>query len=948
MESFVTKYLSSRLPGRGTILTVRRGLAALVLFGVALVVTSPDLSAQSAVPDDNQWTLGETDCVIVNDRWRVSQSTDEYHSGPTSSRIHVNAGWGTRILTSRKVPHAYVIEELKPSLWIKAARPRLQIHARVVLPHTEDPRESGPMTVLLPGPVYESPGRWDKLDFADLSESLPELLEQAVWKLRARFDRRIDDREAFVDRLVLNVYSGPGTNTIWIDDVAMPGTVPVNLNNGRPATAATASEWPVRQVGYQEPDSGRRPALAKCNSTILEVRGQPFFTRLIQHNGEPFELLRDLGFNSIELSRPATIQQLRQAERLDMWIVCPPPESAGLQPISTDFDRVLAWTLETEGRLSDINLLASRVQEIRHSDSRLDRPVVAFANTHMYDLSRVCDILSVGFEPIGGSFGINQYSDWIQQRTQLARRSMPVWATVQTELPESISRQTAALAATVPPLPLDAAQFRYLAYEAVGGGARGMRFLSRSRLDAADPVARLRSLSLRWLNAHLRHLEPWVCGGAVVDRNESVETGRQLTTLSTPRGRLILIQRSAADEPWMVGDAQVSSFRFSDATLGTSEQPYHLSENGLVLLDQGRSAGGNEITIENCGPLEAVVITEEPVVINRMAESYLLAGEQTQSQMHLEIVQQWLAIAQLINEQLARMGEGRAPASGSINEANNALRQAQMLVAGGSAMTANRLLHVADQKLAAARRDILLNSRSRFNSSTSSPLLSHIALVPLHFDLTRRIDPAGWQANGLAGGDFENLQHMTDHRWENHRATLGGIKTHVELATAPVVRGRSSLLMSVQPESASGTASLVDRTPLWIHSAPVSVRSGQLVRIHGWVNIPEPIEGSLDGLRILDSIGGPELAERFVLTRGWQEFSIYRCPASDTELQLTFEMTGFGEARIDEVTVNILNLPGSSTATLQTGPPASPPAGLQPSAAKPVTDDSTRSSPFNR
>jgi hypothetical protein len=467
-----------------------------------------------------------------------------------------------------------------------------------------------------------------------------------------------------------------------------------------------------------------------------------------------------------------------------------------------------------------------------------------------------------------------------------------------------------------------------------------MRFLSRSRLDAGDPVSRLRQLTLRWLIAQMRHMEPWICGGAVVNRTESTDRNQQLTTLSTPRGRLVLIQRASQYEQWVAGGASVSTFRFRDPSMGTSEQPYQLSENGLVLLESSRALSDNEISLENCGPLEAVVITDEPLVVNRMAETYLLSGEQSQSQIHLEITRQWLAIAQLINEQLARMGEGRAAASGAINEANNAVRQAQVLIDAGSAMTANRLLFVADQQLASARRDILETSRTRFTSTVSSPLLAHITLVPLHFDLTNRIDPAAWQPNGLAGGDFENLEQMKSSQWENHRTTLDGLDTHVELATTPVMAGRSALLMSVQAQEEYGNEQLVDRTPLWIRSAPVPVRAGQLVRIHGWIRVPRYIKGSLEGLRIVDSIGGPELAERISLTRDWQEFSIYRCPPTDTQLRITFEMTGIGEAYLDEVQVNLLDLAGSTSATLQRA--AQSPAG------EPASGGSFRPAPLRQ
>ncbi len=900
------------------------------LFGLffSLLLATSQLTAQTSPGSEASWTLGETDCAIGSQDWKVCQSTSQFHSTPSGWQLDIKSGWGTKILATTPVSPSYIIDELQPSVWIKSSRSGIQLYARAVLPNTPDPREEGPVTILLAGPVGVAAPRWQKLDFADIRETLPKLLEQAVWKLRTRFDIRVDTSEAYIDSVVLNVYSGPGSNTVWIDDLNIDGAVPVNLNKVT-NNVSNDTRYSVRQVAFQQLTGNpeRRPALSRCNSNILEVRDQPFFVRIIQFNGEPFEMLRDLGFNTIELSQTATIQQLRQVETLDMWIVCPPPASAGVEPISSDFDRVLAWTLDSERWLNDMNQLTNRVREIRQSDFRENRPVVAFANTYMYDLAHVADIISTGFEPIGGSFILSQYSDWIQQRMQLAQNKMPFWATIQTEMPESIRQQTAAIAMTVPPLPLDASQIKFMAYEAIASGARGMRFVSRSRLDGGDPVSRLRRLTLQWLNSHLRHMEPWICGGAVVNRTESADRNQQLTTLSTPLGRLILIQRASQYEQWVAGDASVSTFRFSDPSMGTSEQPYHLSENGLMLLDSGREISGNEIQVENCGPLEAVVITNEPLVVNRMAETFLIAAGQSQSDLHLEITNQWLAIAQFVNEQLARMGQGNATASGLINDANNALRQAQSLVASGSSMTANRLLFLADQHLASARRNILDGSRSRFTSAVSSPLLSHVTLVPLHFDLTNRIDPGAWQPNGLAGGDFENLELMTSNQWENHRSTLNGFNTHVELATSRVVRGSSALLMKVEPHDQFGDDSLVDRTPLWIHSGPVPVRAGQLVRIHGWINVPQYIKGSLEGLRIADSIGGPELAERISLTSGWQEFSVYRCPAQDTQLRITFEMTGVGQAFIDEVQVNLIDLSGSTSATLQQPTATTEPAG---------------------
>ncbi len=889
----------------GLVVRLRFRLVLATLAGCWLI-GCPAVTAEDRL--ESTWKLAETDCQFSSRHWSVRESSDEFHSQPHSQRVHFHASWGTRVMIASDVAPAWVIDELHPSLWVKGTRPDVQLYARVVLPRTADPVENGPMTVLLPGPSYETAGRWQKLDFASLSQSLPELLDEAVWKLRFRFEQPVDAGEAYLDKLVLNVYTGTGWSTVWIDDLEISGAVfanPAQLSSGNKPVYRDPL---VQPVGFQDlsTTANQRPALSRTRGTILEVRSQPFFVRSIQHNGEPLEVLQELGFNTVELPQTATIQQLQHAERLDMWIVCPPPESAGFTTISAEYDRVLAWSLGDNLDHSDLQRMQMRSREVSESDFRQGRPTVAFAGSGVHQLARQADILSVGFEPIGGSFILSQYSDWVQQRSELAQKTLPLWAAVQTEIAESVRTQTAALAARVPPMPLEASQMKFMAYEAIAGGARGLRFLSHSRLDAQNPVANLRSLSLRWLNAHLRQLEPWISGGAVVNRSQSTDRSQQLTTLATPSAKLILIQRTSQQEQLVAGGAAVSDFKFSDASLSASESAYHLAESGLISLDQGRGMVGNEITIQDCGDLEAVLVTHDPVVINRLAESYMLGGQDTIAELHLGIARQWLTIVGLINDQLTRLGRNRPAASGAINEANNALQQAQSLVNSGSAMTANRLMFQADQKLAAARMEILSAARSPFVSQTSSPLLTHISLVPLHFELVERIDPQAWQPNGLAGGDFENLEHMTSNQWENHRSGDESLRTLVELSSDSAVRGKQSLLLQV--DSVAAEDALVDRTPLWIKSAPVTVKGGQLIRIHGWVRIDRPITGSLDGLMIIDSVGGPQMAERLSMTQGWQEFTIYRCPPDDTDVRITFAMTGIGSVLIDEVDLRAIDL----------------------------------------
>jgi len=79
-----------------------------------------------------------------------------------------------------------------------------------------------------------------------------------------------------------------------------------------------------------------------------------------------------------------------------------------------------------------------------------------------------------------------------------------------------------------------------------------------------------------------------------------------------------------------------------------------------------------------------------------------------------------------------------------------------------------------------------------------------------------------------------------------------------------------------------------------------------MLRITGWVNVPNRIEDSSDGLMILDSLGGEALAERISWTSGWRQFVLHRAADHDQRLVINLILTGTGEALIDDLTVTQL------------------------------------------
>ena len=856
---------------------------------------------ESATPT---WQRHDSDQIISEKNWNQRRTNDEQDQNRYEKMFFKN-GPGTHIHVSHNVDPAFVIRELIPSVRIKASRPGIQILARVVLPHTLSPSGEGPMTTTLPGPRYRATGKWETLSFANNASDLQELLKEEVWMLRRKFGPQVDVRDAYVDKVVLNVYTGVGESLIQIDDLRLNGIVAANdVAKGVEEGRQTIQDDKLKSTNYEQSD--KHESLVVRDGTVLLVKKKPFFPKIIQHNGEPFDYLLALGFNTIELRSPATEEQLRQAHELKIWLICPPPASIGLSPIGYIYDRVLVWKVGENLTQRDIPGIQQRVREIRESDNREGRPVMANIREDWSQLAQLTDVVSAGVEPIGSSFLASQYSDWITARRNAIGINKPIWADIQTELSRALVAQIGTLAKKTPPIPIEPQQIKFLVYEAITAGARGVRFRSQSRLDGTDPVTRLRAQTLEWMNAEISLIEPWAVGGALMGKIPIDDPQLEVTAIKTNRSRLLLVQRPTHHEQYVAGDVPISSITFQDASSNSTDLAYLIGDTGLTPLANNRSVAGKQIHIENCPSMAAVVLTQDPLVINKLNQSFERVGKQPIVQMHKELTQQWLAIMQLIDRQMGRMGRSSASSSSALNDAVNSFRTSQSLI-NGSAQSAVEHLNRTDERLSLMRREIITGPLGMFQSKTSSPFTSHCSLIPLHWELANRIGKADWNPNGLAGGDFENLQHMLSNGWDNRRLDNEWVSTKVELADSSVVGGNYSLRMvvnsNVQPSR------LVESTPLWIATPEMQVKGGQLVRIHGWVNVPRALLGSHEGLTITDTLGGPGMRERIAVTNGWQEFTLYRGVPTNRTLKVTFALNGIGEAWLDEVTVRTLDLP---------------------------------------
>ena len=83
----------------------------------------------------------------------------------------------------------------------------------------------------------------------------------------------------------------------------------------------------------------------------------------------------------------------------------------------------------------------------------------------------------------------------------------------------------------------------------------------------------------------------------------------------------------------------------------------------------------------------------------------------------------------------------------------------------------------------------------------------------------------------------------------------------------------------------------------------LNASTGTLVRVSFWVKVPVPVQAAADGLVVFDSAGGEPLGVRVRYQPNWKQYNLYRRVPADGKVSMTFALTGFGTAYIDDVKI---------------------------------------------
>ena len=142
--------------------------------------------------------------------------------------------------------------------------------------------------------------------------------------------------------------------------------------------------------------------------------------------------------------------------------------------------------------------------------------------------------------------------------------------------------------------------------------------------------------------------------------------------------------------------------------------------------------------------------------------------------------------------------------------------------------------------------------------------------------------------------------------WRYVQHAPSTLQTAVDLTPDAARSGRLGLRLAVGAVDPNNPPAIVETPPVLFTSPSVQVEAGQIVCVYGWVQVPSPITSSVDGLLVVDSLAGEALADRIGQTDGWRRFALYRVAPQSGPMCVTFALSGIGEARLDDVAIQVM------------------------------------------
>ncbi len=747
--------------------------------------------------------------------------------------------------------------------------------------------------------------------------------------MRAELRRDVDFTDAYIDRLMLNVYGGPGRTDIWIDDLEI-GPV---LETAPFQTTSRPSGTTDKGAAVIKPAAPRsRASMVELRQDRLFVNGKRFFMRGIRHSDTPLEALCEAGFNTLWFDRDASATVLDEAVNRGFWIVRSlntdghTPSAGDLSSEVTRFansDATLFWDLG-QGLVSEQQEAISRAAEAIHT-SDPQRPVGADVWDGFGSYSRSLEVLGTHRWPLMTTLELPQYREWLEERRLLVCPGTYTWTWVQTHLPDwftTLVYEKPASAGFQEPVGPQPEQIRLLAYAALAAGCRGIAFWS-DRFLADSHQGRDRLLNLALLNMELQMLEPLLV--TAPDPPRLVDTSIaevKAAVFRTEHGTLVLPIWLGKGVQFVPGQSATVRLTIVVPEVPAATQAWEISPVEVKSLPVDRVIGGTRVTFTEFGLTDAVVFTSDN------NPTGIIVRFQEQLRRMRKLAAQWQHdLAEVELEKVASV-ESQLEADGhTLPDGKKLMQEARSRLAASVAHWNNGDYRQTYQEAERCLRPLRILMRAQWemalrnlDSPVSSPYAVSFFTLPRHWRFMRQLDQVSAGPNVLVGGDFEGSASQLPASWSIQQTKLDPVDFTARIVQDEPKQGRQCLMLEIEPKNSVVPPQALERTFLACQSASVKLPPGSLVQISGWVRVPKPIKASPDGALLYDSAGGEPLAVRLVGPLNWKRFTLYRKVPESGVVSVTLALTGLGKVYFDDIRIE----PRSTTNTAAMSPTPTP------------------------
>ena len=853
---------------------------------------------------------------------------------------------GMRIGTGR------LSDDVLPTVYIKSNKTGLRFMLRVILPLTQEevgPRgssggQTAPLAILLAGGTYSFNGTWQRLR---IDRPLDLLKKQALDL--SREGRNIDITNAYYDMAYLDINGGEGELNLWIDDFDITGYDPVSpadfvrgslgnpvkenvprppetttpsANNSVPLSDDYNSLLANQSLQIPLTASNQKTVQVRTAGGTIFVNESMFFIRAIRYQNEPLEYLRQLGFNTIWMDTPPSEGLMIQAQELGLWIICPPPltkpqwdvfsENSDTSYSPTYWDdkyyRVIAWTLGNVTKnglnIEQTNRLCRRIREC---DRNAYRPILAQADENLRDYSRQADAVIISRDPMYSSLDMKRYLRWHQDITCLIQPGTPRICVIQTQ-PDEKLKQSWNVNFPNEPLPncIPYEQLQMTTFVAAGSGIRGIFFDSQSPLNASDPDTQYRSRSLELINTRLSITDSFFAAGNQSSLLPTTDKNLRYVMISVPnKGRLLLPLYLPQYAQYSLRGLSSPTTTITAPNIPTTYQAYRLTSNGLETINATRQTGDLKLEIDSQVDWSMILLARESNVIasifNRLKNydkrrSSVLLQELTANR--LENFRQWFNADKASKEEIALYNA----ATGGLNRSNWAINQGLWSESDKSCYDAMNALRILE-----------FSYWSSIVGTVREPNFHPAAVsfrtMRLFYLWHQKMQSFRQSENILPVGNFESVEEFLDSNWKLYldEKPNKNIDATGDINPRAAYNGNSGLRITAQTKDGmQKEIALLDRIPIAIMSPAIQVEPYELVKITCNVNIIQQLDCTVDGLTIREVSSSDALTCRLFRTVGWQHIVLFRNADKDGKIQLSFELTGIGEAFIDDVRITRL------------------------------------------